>query len=281
MNYVKFGITFIISVVLCILGACAMTGAYYQSFMTEFGYTFGDNHSSVYLMSILTLLGLMMYSYSVSFLTVSKKYILWIVALVIVFAPVAYFLISPLSMEDRVYKQALNNYGYNFKLRTKADQEKMYQHPDYIQYKSHLDNFENDKATRVEYVALLNENVAKFNKYTEDQRRTKLGDNFYYYLYGKDYNTFLFRYKGIEDETVQKELYNITKSGVVSYNDMMDFQAKFVENYKNKTTDAINVPEQPTGTDVLTPTIPEDNKNIKEGGDVMKTVEPDVLTKEK
>lgn len=268
MNYVKFGITFIISVVLCILGASAITGAYYQSFMTEFGYTFGDNHSSVYLMSILTLLGLMMYSYSVSFLTVSKKYILWIVALVIVFAPVAYFLISPLSMEDRVYKQALNNYGYKFKIVTKVEQEKMYQHPDYIQYKSHLDNFDNDKSTRAEYVALLNENVAKFKKYTEGQRLIKLGDNFYYYLYGKDYNTFLFRYKGIEDETVQKELYDITKSGVVSYNDMMDFQTKFVDSYKNKTNEVVKVPEPElptgTGTDILPPAIQEDNKYIKD-----------------
>ena len=67
-----------------------------------------------------------------------------------------------------------------------------------------------------------------------------------------------FSKSGIEDETVQKELYNITKSGVVSYNDMMDFQTKFVDSYKNKTNEVVKVPEPElstgtgTGTDVLT-----------------------------
>lgn len=279
MNNLKFGILLLVSILFCVLGGYAIVITYYQSAIGDYGYTFGEgvNYSSL---TMFSLFGLFIFSYASTFLNKPKKSLVWLMALAVVFTPIVYFGISPLSKEDRVYEEALKNYGSNFNFIGAATFTKIHQHPDYIQYKYQLDNFEKDKESRDAYVALLNERVAKYKKYLESQNKSLFTSS--YYVFGSDYNTFLFRYKGLENETVQKELYEITKHGVVSYNDMMDFQTKFVNNYK---TVAVKIEEiQPTtgtGTDVLIPTIPEDNKNINEGGEVMKTVEPDVLTKEK
>lgn len=107
-----------------------------------------------------------------------------------------------------------------------------------------------------------------------------------YYVSGADFNVFVLRYKGFENQNVQKELHEITKSGIVSYNDMMDFQVKFVDNYKRTSNKDNNVTEtqiieQPTGIDLIPPTIPEYNQAINDGVEIMEAVESDVLTKDK
>lgn len=233
MNNLKFGVFFIISVLFCFVGGYGIVITYYQSYIDDYGYTFGQG-AGYGLLTISSFCGVLIFINTCRYLKNPKKSILWLLGIIILFAPIIYFTISPLSKEDRVYKEALNNYGSNFRFVTAEIQNKMNNHPDYIQYKYHLDNVQKDKESRSAYVTELNERVSKYKKYLDSQESVKQGIFKTYYLTGSDYNTFLFRYKGVEDAQVQKELHDITKSGVVSYNDMMDFQIKFVDNYKHK-----------------------------------------------
>jgi hypothetical protein len=232
MNYLKFSIFFVIAFLFCLVGGYAIVTTYYQSFIDDYGYTFGLGVSNG-LLILGSFIGIFIFANSCKYLKNTKESIRWLLCSILVFAPIIYFSVSPLSKEDRVYKEALNNYGSNFQVIKAEYKNKMNNHPDYIQYKYHFDNFEKDKESRSAYVTELNNRVLKYKQYLESQRAVKLNLFPTYYVYGSDYNTFVFRYKGIKDAQVQKELYDITKSGVVSYNDMMDFQVKFVDNYKN------------------------------------------------
>ena len=285
MNILKFSVLFLIAFLFSIAGAYGIVTTYYQSFISEYGYIFGLG-TSYLLMSVFSLFGLLIFIYACTFFEKPKKAILWLIGFVMIVAPVVCFMISSLSKEDRVYQQALNSYGTNFNYVSADYQNKMKQHPDYIAYKYQIYNFEKDKESRSAYVALLNSQFEKYKKYRDSASSQKSLSSIRYYVSGSDFNVFLLRYKGFEDQNVQKELHEITKSGIVSYNDMMDFQVKFVDNYKRTSNKDNNVIEtqiidQPTGIDLITPTIPEYNQAINDGVEIMENVEADVLTKDK
>jgi hypothetical protein len=259
MNILKFSVILLIAIFFCILGGFGIGNIYYQSLISDYGYKFGSG-DTLFIMSACTLIGLLTFVHACSFLENPKKAILWLVGIVIVVSPIIYFTTSSLSKDDKVYQQALINYGSRFNVLLSKTENDLKKHPDYIAYKYQLDNFEKDKESRAAYVTLLNEKVDKYNKYISEQAPGLSFSASRYYIYGPEFNKFVMRYKGVEDPVVQKNLYGITKSGVVSYNDMMDFQVKFVDNYKNVINKDSPVVEHPSVPVIVTPAVTEENK---------------------
>lgn len=257
MNILKFSVILLLAICFCILGGFGIGSIYYQSLISDYGYKFGSS-DTLFIMSACTLIGLIAFVQACSFLDKPKKAILWLIGIVIVVSPIVYFTTSSLSKDDKVYQQALINYGTRFNVLFSKAANDLKKHPDYIAYKYQLDNFEKDKDSRAAYVTLLNEKVDKYKKYIDEQRPGKSFAASRYYIYGPEFNEFVMRYKGVEDPVVQKDLYEITKSGVVSYNDMMDFQIKFVDSYKNVINKDSLVTEPTVSPVVVTPPLVKD-----------------------
>lgn len=259
MNILKFSVILLIAIFFCILGGFGIGNIYYQSLISDYGYKFGSG-DTLFIMSACTLIGLLTFVHACSFLENPKKAILWLAGIVIVVSPIIYFTTSSLSKDDKVYQQALINYGSRFNVLLSKTENDLKKHPDYIAYKYQLDNFEKDKESRAAYVTLLNEKVDKYNKYISEQAPGLSFSASRYYIYGPEFNKFVMRYKGVEDPVVQKDLYEITKSGVVSYNDMMDFQVKFVDSYKKVINKDSPVVEHPAVPVVVIPAVTKENK---------------------
>lgn len=261
MNIFKFSVILLLAICFCILGGFGIGSIYYQSLISDYGYKFGSGNT-IFIMAACTLIGLLTFVHACSFIEKSKKVILWLVGIVIVVSPIVYFTTSSLSKDDKVYQQALINYGSRFNVLLSKTENDLKKHPDYVAYKYQLDNFEKDKESRSAYVTLLNEKVDKYNKYIGEQAPGLSFSASRYYIYGPEFNKFVMRYKGVEDPVIQKDLYEITKSGVVSYNDMMDFQVKFVDSYKNVSNKGSQVTEPMVSPVVVTPPVTEENKKI-------------------
>jgi len=259
MNILKFSVVLLLAICFCILGGYGIGNIYYESLISDYGYRFGSGNSLL-LLAFCSFVGLITFAQACSFLDKPKKWILWLIAIVIIFSPIVYFTTSSLSKDDKVYQQALINYGSRFNVLLSKTENDLKKHPDYIAYKYQLDNFEKDKESRAAYVTLLNEKVDKYNKYLGEQPSGLSYSASRYYIYGSDFSKFVMRYKGVQDPVIQKELYEITKSGVVSYNDMMDFQTKFVDDYKKVINKDSNVTEPSVVPVVVEPSADEENK---------------------
>lgn len=259
MNILKFSVVLLIAICFCIIGAFGIGSIYYQSLIADYGYRFGIS-DAYYIMAAFTFIGLLTFIHAFSFLEKTKKWMLWLIGILIIGLPIVYFTTSSLSKEDKVYQQALINYGSRFNVLLSKTENDLKKHPDYIAYKYQLDNFEKDKESRAAYVTLLNEKVDKYNKYLGEQPSGLSYSASRYYIYGSDFSKFVMRYKGVQDPVIQKELYEITKSGVVSYNDMMDFQTKFVDDYKKVINKDSNVTEPSVVPVVVEPSADEENK---------------------
>jgi len=231
MSYVRYNIGILVSFIFCIMGAHLIVNFYYSSFMNDYGYNFG-NFFDGGIINLMLFFAVGFFTYLVYRCYNLKGYSLYLITALAVLAPLTYFMMSPLSKENRVYQVALTNYGQIFQSVLQADVDKMHRHPEYIAYQYQLKNFQIDKESRAAYVAHVNDEMTKYKVY-KGIKGSENSAMFDYFVTGQDFNNFLFRYKGLSDPDLQNELYEITKSGVVTYNDKMDFQTKFINRYKN------------------------------------------------
>ena len=188
MNILKFSVVLLIAICFCIIGAFGIGSIYYQSLIADYGYRFGIS-DSYFIMAAFTFIGLLTLIHAFSFLEKTKKWMLWLIGILVIGLPIVYFTTSSLSKDDKVYQQALINYGSRFNVIFSKSQTDLTKHPDYIAYKYQLDNFEKDKDSRAAYVTLLNEKVDKYKKYIGEQRPGKSFAASRYYIYGPELNS--------------------------------------------------------------------------------------------
>lgn len=216
---------------LCIFMTYLTVNEYYYYLIIESGYLFGNIKSTIFPAIVLLVssisLGVLIYdAYGI------KGYKVVLIPLLLLLISFAYFMHSPLTKEDRVYKMALDHYGKMFNHISSDAVNNIHNHSEYIRYKYQLDNFEKDKSSRQAYKDFVNHQVERYYAYRKADGSDDI-NLFWYYVAGQQFNDFVLRYKGIENPQLQQELYEITKSGVVTYSDMMEFQTKFINDYKN------------------------------------------------